>query len=203
MLKEVFRLLPKITVIWLVMFILAGVFGIYLDQPFDFVSPLIIGLLWLLGGALALGLVASLFDAEGRIRRVVCLLLIGTAFPTFYFYGYDISFYSYFYWHKSQYEAVIASLSSSTQCPPPIHSDETNPRFDCDSPRRVAFPMPGGIIDNWVGIVYDPTGLVTQVNQVSGSGLKNPKFAYVVGLFGGDMASARHLFGHWYVCSFT
>ncbi len=202
MLKEVFRLLPKIAAVWLSLFILAGLLGLYLFHGFDFVSPLLLGILWLFGVVLALGLLVSLFDSERRIRRLICLLLVAASFPTFYFYGYDISFYSYFYWHKSQYEAVIAQVNSSTDCQS-LLLDKFRTRVDCNSPRRVAIPMPGGIIDNWVGIVYDPTGLVMQANKVPMADLKNPKYAYVVGLFGGDMISARHLFGHWYVCSFT
>lgn len=202
MVKEIFRLLPKIAVVWLALFILAGLMGLYLPSGFDFVSPLLLGVLWLFGAALALGLLVSLFDSSGRIRRLICLLLIVTSFPTFYFYGYDISLYSYFYWHKSEYEAVIAQVNASSTCQP-LLSDKFKTTVDCASPRRVAFPMPGGIIDNWVGIVYDPTGLVMQANQVPMADLKDPKYAYVVGLFGGDMTFARHLFGPWYVCSFT
>lgn len=202
MLKEVYRLLPIVTLIWLLLFILAGVSGVYLNQPFDFVSPFVVGALWLWGALLVLGLVASLFEPDGRTRRITCLLLTLIVLPVFYVYGDEISFYSYFYWHKSQYEEVIARVNSSTECPPqkPENQKWT---VDCGSPRRVAFSMPGGIIDNWIGIVYDPTGLVMQANQVPMADLKNPKYAYVVGLFGGDMTYARHLFGPWYLCSFT
>lgn len=202
MLKEVFRLLPKVTAVWLVLFIVTGASGVYLNQPFDFLSPFWVGFIWLVGFGLLLGLLVGLLQPEGRFLRVACLIMVSAVLPTFYFYGDDISFGGYFYWHKSQYEAVIARVSSAAECPP-LNSDNAGWDVDCGPPRRIAFPMPGGIIDNWVGVVYDPTGLVMEVNQVDLKDLKNPKFAHVVGLFGGDMIYARHLFGHWYMCSFT
>jgi hypothetical protein len=202
MLREVFRLLPLITAIWFVLFILVGASGVFLNDPFDLFMPLFAAFLWLVGGALALGLLASLFYWQRRMLRIICLSLVVITLPTFYVYGDDISFYSYFYWHKNQYEDVIARVNSSAECSP-RNSEKLIWVVDCRSPRRIAFPMPGGITDNWVGIIYDPTGLVMQANQVPMSDIKDLKYAYVVGLFSGDMTSARHLFGPWYVCSFT
>jgi hypothetical protein len=63
---------------------------------------------------------------------------------------------------------------------------------DCEvdqgPPVRVAFVW-GGILDNWQGIVYDPTGVVlTEKGHL---------------LFGGDLIHARHLWKDWYYCAFT
>jgi hypothetical protein len=69
---------------------------------------------------------------------------------------------------------------------------------------RVAFQQPGGLLDNWTAIVYDPTGLVMDINRCkSYDEWRSPKMAHVRGLFGGDLQSAQHLEGFWYLCSFT
>jgi hypothetical protein len=72
---------------------------------------------------------------------------------------------------------------------------------ETDGTVRVAFLL-GGIIDNWTGVVYDPTGEVLKVNgfELFGDEWREAK---VTQLFGGDMTSARHLKGHWYLCTFT
>lgn len=72
-------------------------------------------------------------------------------------------------------------------------------------PVRVAFPWPGGVIDNWQGIVYDPTGEVLKANRFgrtwSTSG--DPPLAGVVKLFGGDMFYCEAVRRPWYFCQFT
>jgi hypothetical protein len=57
-------------------------------------------------------------------------------------------------------------------------------------PVRIAFPSPGGFLDNWCGVVYDRTGYVMNVRAAE-------KF------FGGDMISCRELQGPYYYCCFT
>jgi hypothetical protein len=57
-------------------------------------------------------------------------------------------------------------------------------------PDRVAFYWKRGVTDNWVGLVYDPTGEAG--NPGTGADL-----------FGGLMTRSRHLTGFWYLCWFT
>ena len=49
----------------------------------------------------------------------------------------------------------------------------------------------GGFLDNWSGVVYDPSGTIETAP-------KDHKSA-----FGGDLISVRHLWGAWYYCGFT
>ncbi len=56
---------------------------------------------------------------------------------------------------------------------------------------RVAFPNGAGVIDNWCGVVWDPTGLVGTINEKS------------KGFFGGDLIKVRHIKEFWYVACFT
>ena len=65
---------------------------------------------------------------------------------------------------------------------------------------RVGFVL-DGILDNWVGIVYDDTGEVMRVNALDDE--TEWRESPITQLFGGDMTYARHLEGNWYLCSFT
>ena len=67
---------------------------------------------------------------------------------------------------------------------------------DPGPPVRLAFSWGGGILDNWYGIVFDPTGNVLKVNDAT-------QARQVSMLFGGRMTYAEHVWGPWYFCSFT
>jgi hypothetical protein len=66
---------------------------------------------------------------------------------------------------------------------------------DVGPPIRLAFPK-DGIIDNWRGVVYDPTDVVARAQGFSAP-------AEITALFGGDLVSCRHLYRHYYFCGFT
>ena len=77
---------------------------------------------------------------------------------------------------------------------------------DPGPPVRVAFVLaPGRFIDNWCGVVYDPSGEVMQANQFDGSwnswDVQVP--SRIIGLFGGDMLGCRPLDAPYYHCCFT
>lgn len=72
-------------------------------------------------------------------------------------------------------------------------------------PLRIAFPQPGGFLDNWEGVVYDPTGAVAQARgwrfDRGQQEFTAPPEVRV--LFGGDLVECVHIRGAWYRCSFT
>jgi len=71
-----------------------------------------------------------------------------------------------------------------------------------DASGRIAFE-PGGFLDNWSGIVWDPTG---QVELARGFDPHTGRFYApdrITKLFGGDLVSCRKLWPDWYDCSFT
>lgn len=75
--------------------------------------------------------------------------------------------------------------------------------IDEGRPLRVAFLMPGGFLDNWSGVIYDPTG---DVMLADGWDVQTGVFfapERVTKLFYGDLVSCRHLSGRFYQCSFT
>ena len=62
-------------------------------------------------------------------------------------------------------------------------------------PVRYAFYWQRGVLDNWVGVVYDPSGeLLKAVEQKDGE---------MAVLFGGTLYRCEHMRGHWYLCWFT
>ena len=74
--------------------------------------------------------------------------------------------------------------------------------IDSGPPVRVAF-NPGGLLDNWTAILYDPSGLVMQAN---GFDRKTGRVAApdgVTKVFGGDLIGCDPLWGDYYRCSFT
>ena len=76
---------------------------------------------------------------------------------------------------------------------------------DAGPPVRVAFPLPGGILDNWQGIVYDPTGVVLRTREFrrDWSNFDDPALLPVKRLFGGDVQHCESMGGPWYFCQFT
>ena len=73
---------------------------------------------------------------------------------------------------------------------------------DYGPPVRVAF-NPEGMLDNWSGIIYDPSH---QVELAKGFDPVSGKFyapERVTKIFGGDLVACRRLYGDYYDCSFT
>lgn len=105
---------------------------------------------------------------------------------------------------EPQYEAIVAALSKE----PPLVRRGTigGITFVVDSgpPLRVAFPQPGGIIDNWEGVIYDPSGRVGLAtgwkNGVAGDYTAPPEIKRV---FGGDLVGCRQVAARFYRCWFT
>jgi hypothetical protein len=80
-------------------------------------------------------------------------------------------------------------------------------RFLVDSgpPLRVAFPETDGILDNWEGVIYDPSGAVLSAGEF-GSTVGAPAFSAapeVRRLFGGDLVACERVRDAYYRCWFT
>ncbi len=104
--------------------------------------------------------------------------------------------------NHNHYEAIIAKARRN---PTPSWFEEDGGvtySVDVGPPIRVAF-NPAGFLDNWSGIIYDPTGDVMQANgfdPVTGKFFAPDR---VTKLFDGDLVNCRHLWGNYYDCSFT
>jgi hypothetical protein len=70
-------------------------------------------------------------------------------------------------------------------------------------PLIVAMEIPGRMLDNWLGLVYDESGFVVHaMDEVSGeAGLRRRQRARE--MFGGTIYYVIAVTGSWYVCAFT
>lgn len=107
--------------------------------------------------------------------------------------------------NRAHYEAIIANIRRGE--PSPSQNSvyvEGGVEYVVDPgpPVRVAF-NPQGMLDNWSGIIFDPTGVVMRAD---GFDSRTGEFVApdeVTKLFGGDLVSCRRLWGDFYACSFT
>jgi hypothetical protein len=104
--------------------------------------------------------------------------------------------------NQRQYEAIIRKAQSHPR-PDWFAKDEgVTYSVDVGPPVRVAF-NPAGMLDNWSGIIYDPTG---DIMLAKGFDPKSGQFFApdrITKLFNGDLVGCRHLWGSYYDCSFT
>ncbi|HCU24682.1 MAG TPA: hypothetical protein DF383_06675 [Deltaproteobacteria bacterium] len=107
-----------------------------------------------------------------------------------------------FSWKRSSYERVVSWVSHQPLQNGRSADGPVKYILDPGPPPRVAFPWPGGTIDNWCGVVHDPSGEVLSVNDFA---LWSDQWrgARVTKLFGGDMISCRLLEASYYFCCFT
>ena len=118
-----------------------------------------------------------------------------------------------FHWRfsrmRSTYDRIVAE---TLRRPPPdtshvpwvnLEHGDVDYSVDLGPPLRIAFVQPGGIIDNWEGIGYDPSGAVR-----AATGWKNAAGEFsappeLVRLFGGDLVTCRPVIDQYYRCWFT
>jgi hypothetical protein len=104
--------------------------------------------------------------------------------------------------HRSEYERIVETLGRGILDPSSSASDKLDYVLDFGPPLRVAFTWPRGLIDNWCGIVHDPTGDVLKVNELErwSDQWRNSE---ITKLFGGDMVSCRAVDHPYFLCCFT
>jgi hypothetical protein len=98
----------------------------------------------------------------------------------------------------------VKELAAARQVPERGSSGGVDFVVDAGPPRRVAFPQPGGIIDNWEGVIHDPSrgldGAVPPAGGVRGGFSPPPE---LVRVFGGSLLACRPVRDHFYRCWFT
>lgn len=181
----------SVLVIWSAIFIAVSIFQYELSVDFWFL-PYLFWLVLLLCGfiLLIISLVISFRKKSFRslsIYTLPILIVCAIGLLTSMF-SYDI-FLSF---RMSSYEEIVQKVTSGELSKSSVFNgigfEKENTRNDI---LRVAFPNGTGVIDNWCGLVWDPSGLIGTVNKDS------------VGLFGGDLIGVRHKGGYWYVACFT
>lgn len=104
--------------------------------------------------------------------------------------------------HEADY-VRLSQLAQREQPMPPARAGDVAYELDGASPTRVAFPLPGGITDNWEAVIFDPTD---EVGTAKGWGRQPGDFTASPAakkLFGGDLLACRRVKGHFYRCRFT
>ena len=118
----------------------------------------------------------------------------------------------YFAWRNAhywpRYRAVVADVLRDSGPPTyqPRWTEWRGVHFMVDSgpPLRIAFLQPGGLLDNWEGFVYDPTGRVaTATGWRAGAAGQYTAAPDVFKLFGGDLVRCEPIEVHYFRCWFT
>jgi hypothetical protein len=146
---------------------------------------------------LSLGITGTIFGIMQRSRILLAVTLamgtisiLGGLTP----FGTTFSAWCKLSREKEKYQVVIDKLAAGADKTSVGHSVIVD-----DGPTlRVAFVW-DGLIDNWYGAIYDPSGEVMKANTRKSSGSSSR----VRQLFGGELIRARHLGGDWYFCGFT
>lgn len=106
---------------------------------------------------------------------------------------------------QSHYESLVAESRSQPLEAERALYDKHGTTFyiDYGPPVRVAFPGGIGFLDNWAGIVYDPTGDVMLADgwEPDTGVWRAPN--RITKLFDGDLIGCTPLWGHYYHCRFT
>jgi len=103
----------------------------------------------------------------------------------------------HFLLNRSEYDRVVRHIAS---LPPGRRSAAARPRIAVDESGgvlRIAFVTHPGVVDNWAGIIHDPSGEVALARSM---GMAPP---HIRELFGGDIVACRHLLDDYFRCSFT
>lgn len=115
----------------------------------------------------------------------------------------DAAIFRYrFMTRRAAYERIVAEAERTRAVSYCGEREGISFKVDARPPVRVAFLLPGGTIDDWEGVIYDPTGEVLKAQGWTRPGkLSAP--AGVRELFGGDLVTCRHAGGRYYRCWFT
>lgn len=163
-------------------------------------------LIWVLIGAVVVpaSAIVLLIGAIRRVRRspiasIVFVLIISSMLVFVPTSGLSWGERTRFDLMRPSYERRLQQIISAHEHGARGNANRPDYIIDRGPPVRVAFMWQSGVIDNWVGLVYDPTGVVMRANGSDGDIGLGP----VRKLFGGDIVASRHLQDHWYLCSFT
>jgi hypothetical protein len=165
--------------------------------------------LWALLGLVLLGMEGWRLRHRNQRRSAVAAILAlvgaGAAFVPLADLGASLTIKARFALQRGRYEQVIARVRDSTPSRGYYESKGLTYFVEPGQPVRLAFPWPGGIIDNWCGAVYDPSKVVLQANKFTGDWDKwhDQVPIEVIRLFGGDMMYCAELEAPFYRCCFT
>lgn len=183
-----------IAVCW---FIALGLMTLYcheLNEAMFMMSPMVWLVLLLWGAGIIIDCFIAVLRHRTKWRGIVISVMVAGAMAmgTMTDAITTIGTYSKLWRNEARYTAIVEQVAAD-----PNAAVERDVHIDRGPPVRIAFDW-GGLIDNWHGVVHDPTGLVMRINDAD-----HPYHAKAYGLFGGGLARAVHLWGDWYYVVFT
>lgn len=198
----------------------AAFINFFLQEWFSEATSGVLFLLFLLLGLISLGIgvllaclgVISAFTADQSIGNRLLCVLSGLGMPVvllastvlFMATGQSLGTSAKLLIMRSHYEDIIAEAARHPKEDEGAIFKEYATAFyiDYGPPIRAAFPSGFRFLDNWNGIVYDPTGDVMLADGWDNQGnWRAPE--RITKLFDGDIVSCRPLWGDYYHCSFT
>lgn len=190
---------------WLVALILTVVFDPEIRAALWVGAILGWGVLDVAGVALAIRAfrLAARAPRSRRLGRFLLAVVAIFALAAFHLAGDHWAFLLRFRLARAAYEARVARIEAD------LPAGRVGRVEDCliepGPPLRVAFILPGGILDNFEAVVYDPTGAVLRGNATRDDPARwhDPASAPIRGFLGGTLISAESLGGPWYRCKFT
>lgn len=183
-------------IVWAIYLVLVCVFALPLQSLWIFYVPILLSPI--LGGIILL--IPTLIHGFRKSwrRALPSLLSLAAGLTLFFTCGAKLGDKAYFLIRKSHYERLLAEAIRTGTLP------LAEGKIDQGPPVRYAFMIASSPSDNWVAVVYDPSGEVMRVNQAKNwTELRDPALADVVGLFLGDLYQAEDMGGGWYLCTFT
>jgi hypothetical protein len=161
-------------------------------------------LVWALAGLVLLALQAwsgrRAGSRGGALRRSGVILLGLLLFYPLSWVGDRVTERIRFARQRGAYDRIVAKAQGGAVTRGEL--DGVSYEVDPGPPVRLAFPWPGGIVDNWCGVVHDPSGDVMKVNTF-GAWSDEWRRSPVTQLFGGDMFACKVMDGPYYMCCFT
>jgi hypothetical protein len=163
----------------------------------------VFSVIWLIGGVKVAGL------RPKRSEKVAAILFVPICLTALYFVsrplllaGTYVGTASRLAINRGRYDDIIDKVRAKPVAANYAEASGVTYSVDVGPPVRVAF-NPDGILDNWSGIIFDPTD---EVMLADGFDPKTGKFSApdrITKLFGGDLVECWPLWGHYYRCSFT
>ena len=197
----------------LVAWLAAGVALAFFDRPlWDALWLVGVAMLWLLYAAVGACLFVALFYAGIAGRDRVALIsaagfvaggvALWFAMPLISSQGDAFVFRYRFLRNRPAYDRIVEQASHEQLGQSDGQRDGVLYVLDAGPPVRVAFPQPGGIIDNWEGVIHDPTHALRELKGWDGPGFLTSRLE-LRKLFGGDIIACQHVEDAYYRCWFT
>ena len=125
-----------------------------------------------------------------RKRGLICFILCTIGLAGYFTIGFDLGRHVLFQIRKPHYEKLLAEANQTGTV-------VKNQGFsDTTSPGKHAFFWQRGVVDNWAGVIHDPSGTLGKIKDPS----RNGNLSLI---FGGTYYDCQYMGEGWYICWFT